>query len=571
MKRWLAAIVIFLLLGATISVTVAWMFALVPLDLNNSTEYEHGDRSILVTHNGGIVYYGVADPKSVDLRWQFSGFTIDRTGESLDPPAWVKIEPMKAGELLQYIGTGWPLPALHYGLDFSTDVPLGFLEAHRVHGALRGDHFVREDFEKQGIQLGKTPFLPIAPIWSGLLINTLLYAIAAFVVFNARPIVRRISAFKRLRRNRCAMCDYDRRGHPQSICPECGHTATDRPSLITKPAVLAAVTITVLLLALDTGYAVKFMRSDPFQRIHYAAYNGEINAIKEQLNEGVDVDCPVGTASRYSGTTPLNLAVRAGEPQAVRALIDAGAHVNGADTVAVRVPQTGPPLFLAAWHGEEKIARILIEAGAKVNATDQRGMTPLHWTAVRTRLKMLQALIKHGANPNQTDRTGSTPLHYACRFDDPAVVDTLLQAGANIHAATKSGSTPLALAVDLSNHEVAQLLIDRGAEITFDVMQRPLETNDLDMLKFVGQHGGDVTMRGPNGETLLFHASEYEKNVKVWQYLLDQGIDINATNNNGKTAFDWAMDNNMYDYAEFLEKHGARRQSDQSDKNHSQQ
>lgn len=62
--------------------------------------------------------------------------------------------------------------------------------------------------------------LPVRPIWSGLIVNSLLYGSITFALLAAyRAVLRRL----RLGRNRCPECAYSRLGLQTSdACPECG-------------------------------------------------------------------------------------------------------------------------------------------------------------------------------------------------------------------------------------------------------------------------------------------------------------------------------------------------------------
>ena len=61
--------------------------------------------------------------------------------------------------------------------------------------------------------------LPYAPIWTGLVMNTLLYAAMLWVLMGAPFVVRR---WRRQRTGRCFRCGYDLRGADHEVCPECG-------------------------------------------------------------------------------------------------------------------------------------------------------------------------------------------------------------------------------------------------------------------------------------------------------------------------------------------------------------
>jgi hypothetical protein len=71
-----------------------------------------------------------------------------------------------------------------------------------------------------GIDVGRTDgrVLPTRPLWAGLIVNTLVYALLVSVIVLAIPIRRRL----RTRRGRCPRCAYELAGDLAACCPECG-------------------------------------------------------------------------------------------------------------------------------------------------------------------------------------------------------------------------------------------------------------------------------------------------------------------------------------------------------------
>ncbi len=82
-----------------------------------------------------------------------------------------------------------------------------------------------------------------------------------------------------------------------------------------------------------------------------------------------------GTVGGIGGLTALHHAVRQGNVEAVRALLDGGADIN--DTSGV---DHTTPLLLATINGQFDVAMLLIERGANPNIASTAGMTPLYAT-----------------------------------------------------------------------------------------------------------------------------------------------------------------------------------------------
>lgn len=86
---------------------------------------------------------------------------------------------------------------------------------------------------------------------------------------------------------------------------------------------------------------------------------------------------------------------------------------------------------------------------------------------------------------------------------------------------------------------VVKLLSDNGAKLTAgDVGMyacTAAEQNNLDLLKEIVSHGGNVSQPRNNGSTAL-HVAVCEGNIQIVKFLLDQGADINKGDENGWTA-----------------------------------
>jgi len=99
-----------------------------------------------------------------------------------------------------------------------------------------------------------------------------------------------------------------------------------------------------------------------------------------------------------------------GNIEAVKQHIAAGTDVNAKDDGGVT------PLHYTAIGGHKEIAELLIAEGVDVNAKDENGKTPLHWAAWRGRNEIVELLISNGADVNAKDKRGDTPLDEAIKI-----------------------------------------------------------------------------------------------------------------------------------------------------------
>jgi len=154
-----------------------------------------------------------------------------------------------------------------------------------------------------------------------------------------------------------------------------------------------------------------------------------------------------GAGNRIPGDSQvaieLRLAVRAGDVEAIQALLRDNPGLASARLGSSDSGSTTPLLLVTDWPGYfpngPRIARLLIEAGADPNA--------------RT------------ADPPSATDPGETPLHWAASSDDVDVAEVLIDGGADIEAPDGSIGSPLDNAVGYACWHVARLLVARGARV----------------------------------------------------------------------------------------------------------
>jgi ankyrin repeat protein len=144
----------------------------------------------------------------------------------------------------------------------------------------------------------------------------------------------------------------------------------------------------------------------PPKTISEAADEGNIEAVKQYLDGGVDVN----VKDIRFGWTPLH---RAATTEIAELLIAEGADVNANDQHG----QT--PLHSAAWNSHKEIAELLISKGADVNAKGDADWTPLHWATEGGHKETVELLIAKGADVNAKISGGWTVLDEVTHPDNP--------------------------------------------------------------------------------------------------------------------------------------------------------
>ena len=203
----------------------------------------------------------------------------------------------------------------------------------------------------------------------------------------------------------------------------------------------------------------------------------------ECLEELMEGGADVNIKNDYQHT-PLVLAIKKGNVDIVKLMIDAGADVN-----AVCECHGNGALLLAVIGGHVHCLRELIAAGVDVNTKNKKGKTCLMF--VRDS-QCCEELILAGADMNIKDTEGGTSLFYALLNGNVDVVEVLIDAGAdtNIQKKLEHKDEIILMTKALAgNAECLQKLIDSGA------LAAAIEHKHLDFAKGLGQVEADMNTK----------------------------------------------------------------------------
>ncbi len=191
---------------------------------------------------------------------------------------------------------------------------------------------------------------------------------------------------------------------------------------------------------------------------------------------------------------------------------------------------------------------------AKPDVRDAAGRTLLMNAAKDGKEKEIKLLIKSGANVNLKDKDGWTALMYAVRYSSNLeCTESLLEAGADISVKNKYDSSALVLASCYNeNHLILSKLLSKYKSSDKEVLrslvfllseQNISEKDQLAKLRFYIDQAVPLNVLY-EGKTPLMYAAEYGNSTKIIKLLIDNQALPLLRSTEGKTAFDYAMDNN---------------------------
>jgi len=162
-----------------------------------------------------------------------------------------------------------------------------------------------------------------------------------------------------------------------------------------------------------------------------------------------------------------------------------------------------------------------------------------------------QALSNGMAIDSETGE-GSTPLMFAAGDNEnPGAIAVLLKAGADVAARDNRGRTALMLAA-MGNHnpEVVAALLAAGSDVNAHdkdgwtvLMNAARYQQNAEVLQTLLKSGADLNARRPDDTGVLMLAAAYNANPDVLTALLKAGADAKAKDSGGKTALDYAQEN----------------------------
>lgn len=279
--------------------------------------------------------------------------------------------------------------------------------------------------------------------------------------------------------------------------------------------------------------------------LEHAARNGDIDLVKTLLRSGADGSA--GWRGSCDGGTLLGAGALGGNEGVVAALLEAGSEAD----INVQLPahRNGFALHVAVARGAEGAARALMVAGADVNGIDEDGRAPLHLAAESGYDRLVGGLLLRGALPDQADISGDTPLHLAAREGHTRSISVLLMGGANRDVLNLYCHTPLYSAVDANHLQAAErLLLTQGdekyphLELFRTLVERAAENGHLDMLRMLMSQGGDLAEGQVKplilNPLLLIVAGQcsIRNNACIIKYLIEGGADTDFRSIGGFTA-----------------------------------
>lgn len=159
--------------------------------------------------------------------------------------------------------------------------------------------------------------------------------------------------------------------------------------------------------------------------------------------------------------------------------------------------------------------------------------------------KRVAQLLQRGIDPNSTEvERGETALMIALRENSMRVFNTLLHhPEIKLEAGAANGDTALMLASYLANFDAVKNLISAGAKVHrsgWTALHYAAAAGQPEIIAYLLDHEAQIDAISPNRTTPLMMAVSSGRNKAV-SVLIERGANLEARNDAGMTAYDFAM------------------------------
>jgi ankyrin repeat protein len=309
---------------------------------------------------------------------------------------------------------------------------------------------------------------------------------------------------------------------------------------------------------LDNGAEVDIQDKKGNTPLHYAAQRGDENIVKALVAKKQDINI-----TNQLGETALHLAIwHSKEPRVANIILggkdEKGKIINVNSDIDVKKKDScgRTLLLLAAEKSVTAVLEQILEKELDINHTDNEGNTALHYAVCNeytgenckttkydfldsdndplnynsndysedTTLKNTNLFISKKIDVNTKNNNDNTPLFFAVDKGKYETTKLLLEKEADIKVTDKNGYTPLHYAIKIRSLKMLKALLP--CKIDGD----GIETEEVDTEKAKGIL---PNIRDKEGNTLLHHAVKYGCSRGMLNFLVENGVDINAKNKNG--------------------------------------
>jgi ankyrin repeat protein len=220
-------------------------------------------------------------------------------------------------------------------------------------------------------------------------------------------------------------------------------------------------------------------------------------------------------------------------------------------------------IFWAAYKDNLEIMKYVVSKGAKLDVVDTHGNTFLNFAASTGQLniELYKYSFKIGADiTKEKNHDGANALLLiASHLKDAEIVDYFISKGATLNGKDTKGNGLFEYAAKGGNTQFLKILLDKGVDkgtnaMIFASQGLRGKENTLETYLFLEKNGINPNIINGENRNPLHFITRYNKDLSVYTYFIDKGVDVNLQDEEGNTPFTNAAGNNTLEVVQFLSK-----------------
>ncbi|KAI6779139.1 uncharacterized protein J7T54_007594 [Emericellopsis cladophorae] len=272
--------------------------------------------------------------------------------------------------------------------------------------------------------------------------------------------------------------------------------------------------------------------------LHVACALGNTSMTRALIAKGASVEsrCDVNAGDTMQAClTPLHLAVLGRHSRTASCLLQNGASLSASAEFHVEKTVRGHVLapHLAEWLGNNAVSRLVEKAADTVRIKVKGDLAAIHLAALTGDQETMLTLLNHG-----TSVDAPCSAHLEAK---PASKHEL-----DLHVDLQSQLTPLHLAVAVGRAHLIPMLVQSTGDVECPIKVIGITTVEV---------GGARVKRTVAFTGTALHLAAALGSIQTIRALLDNGANVHAKSDNGRTAYEWAKTRGHEDAASILREH----------------
>jgi len=225
--------------------------------------------------------------------------------------------------------------------------------------------------------------------------------------------------------------------------------------------------------------------------------------------------------------SPLISAIENDHVEVVKYLLDHDAEIEQSN-ISSAVDGLGNELCSAVICGDVKILDLVMAKIGKPSPNDISNA--IQSAAMYDREELITYFRDKGYSGNLVDGNGSSVLHAVAKYANVDALQLLIDYGANPDGEGETDTySPLIVACTYGTTETVRCLLENGAKPYYSVMITAQYQDDFDKIKLLVEYGADINAVSDDKESSVLGSAVVSSNA-IFAYLIEQGGNVDYCN-----------------------------------------